>query len=163
MEGGGTMGEGRGGMAEDIPVIPRKWWGLRPWKRHSTILLVGGSLYILVGFQYAITKTTPGREVALAVVLQVAPINFWGSLFVIAGLLTIISSKWPPMTETWGYSVLTGFSSGWAATYLTGIIFYHSPKANLTQVFLWGVLGFMWWAVSGLPNPERPAVENGRR
>lgn len=157
------MGEGRGDLEKDLHMTPRKLWGFRPWKRHSTILLVGGALYILVGFQYVITRSTPGRETALAVILQYAPIHFWGALFVLAGLLTIISSKWPPMTETWGYVVLTGFSSGWATAYLMGIIFFNAPKANLTQVFLWGVLGFMWWAVSGLLNPERPVVENGRR
>lgn len=67
----------------------------------------------------------------------------------------MMSTRWPPLAETWGYMVLTGLSSGWAATYLTGVIFFHAPATNLGQVFVWGCLGFMWWAISGLPNPEK--------
>lgn len=153
------MGEGRRGLEEDPITKFRRWWGFRPWKRHSTILMVVGVLFVFVGIQYIVARPSVGREIALAVILQIAPIQFWGCVFVVAGLLTILSTKWPPMTETWGYMVVTGLSSGWAATYLTGIIFYHSPTTNLTQVFLWGVLAFMWWAISGLPNPERPVSD----
>lgn len=154
------MGEGRGELEENRIVRPPRYWGLRPWKRHSTILMVVGFLFVLIGFQYIISDSTPGREKALAVILQVAPIQFWGCFFIAGGLLAMISSRWPPLTETWGYMVLTGISSGWAATYLMGILFFQSPAANITQVFLWGVLGFMWWAISGLLNPDKTAVTN---
>lgn len=151
-------------MEKNLTVIKlRRWWGFRPWKRHSTILMVVGFLFVLVGISYAFGKPSQSREIALEVILQVAPIQVWGWLFVVAGLLSMLSAKWPPMAETWGYMVLTGLSSGWAATYLTGMIFYHAPWANLTQVILWGCLAFMWWAISGLPNPEKMAVKENER
>lgn len=153
------MDQGYGGLEEDGLMKPRKFWGLRPWKRHSTILMVVGFLFVLVGMQYALAPESKGRSEALYVILQVAPIQFWGGVFIFAGFMSMISSRWPPLAETWGYMVLTGLSSGWSATYLIGIIFFKSPAANITQVILWGSLGFMWWAISGLPNPERPAVE----
>jgi hypothetical protein len=121
--------------------------------------MVVGLLYILIGFLYANAPSSRGREVSLAALLQVAPIGFWGSLFVISGLMAVISSRWPPLTATWGYMVLTGMSSAWSLGYLLSSAFFHAPwSTNITQMFLWGILAFLWWAVSGLLNPDQTAV-----
>jgi hypothetical protein len=159
------MGEGRRHLEEGRPAMKsERWWGLRPWKRHSTILMVIGFMFFLAGIQYIVTKPSKAREEALYTLTQFAPVEFWGALFAAAGLMAMISSRWPPLAETWGYMVLTGLSSGWAATYLTGVIFFHTPAANLSQVIIWGCFGFMWWAISGLPNPERTVdKDHGRR
>lgn len=162
MEGGRAMDQGRGGLEEDRSVKSSRWWGLRPWKRHSTALLVVGVLYIFIGYQYIVTPANPVRTRALFAVLQVAPISVWGSMFIFAGVLALVSTRWPPLTETWGYVVVTGLSTGWAATYLTGIWFFQSPVQNYSQVFLWGTLGFMWMVFAGFPNPEKGA-RRGRR
>lgn len=143
--------------------MKQRFWGLRPWKRHSTILMVVGFLFVLTGINYIVAKPTEGRQKALAVILQLAPIQFWGILFVVAGALAMVSSRWPPMTETWGYMILTGLSSGMAMTYLTGIAFLGAPSANFGQVILWSCLGFMWWAISGLLNPDKTAVTSHER
>ena len=153
------MGEGSGELEEDgtVKPLPPRWWGLRPWRRHSTILMVVGILFMFVGYAYISAPASEMRERSLHVILQWAPLQFWGSLFIAAGALAVVSTRWPPLTETWGYMVVTGLSAGWAATYLTGILFFHAPASGWTQVFLWGVLAFMWYAISGFPNPERPA------
>lgn len=157
------MDQGQGGLEKDLHLKhPRRWWGLRPWKRHSTALLVVGVLYVFIGYQYMISPYSAAREKALMVILQFAPIEFWGALFILAGSLAIISTRWPPLTETWGYVVVTGLSTGWASTYLTGIWFFQSPKQNYSQVFLWGTLGFMWMVFAGFPNPEKEE-RRGRR
>lgn len=157
------MDQGSGSLEENLPVKSSRWWGLRPWKRHSTALLVVGIIYIFIGYQYIVSPFTNGREVALRVILQFAPIDFWGGLFIFAGLLAIVSTRWPPIAETWGYVVVTGLSTAWAATYLTGIWFFQSPAQNYSQVFLWGVLSFMWMVFAGFPNPEREVRRRGRR
>lgn len=158
------MGEKRGCVEADFRMrIKREYWGFRPWKRHSTILMVVGILYVLIGFLYIVSEPSKGRERALAVVLQIAPVQFWGGLFMLAGTLAMISSKWPPISATWGYMVLTGLSAGWAATYLMSILFFNAPPVNSTQVLLWGILAFMWWAISGLLNPDKTAVTNNGR
>lgn len=150
------MGEDTGRMEGNVPI--RRFWGLRPWKRHGLILMVSGTMYLIIGVQYIITQETPGRRVALAAVLQVAPIQFWGGVFATCGVLAMISSRWPPVTETWGYIVLSGISAAWSTAYLAGIFWFDSPEQNTTQVMLWGGFAFMWWAVSGLLNPDRTAV-----
>jgi len=158
------MGEKRGRVEANFRMrMKRRYWGLRPWKRHSTILMVVGILYVLIGFLYIASEPSKGRERALAVVLQIAPIEVWGGLFMAAGALAMLSSRWPPLTETWGYMVLTGLSAGWAATYLLGILFFEAPVINGTQVLVWGILAFMWWAISGLLNPDKTAVTNNGR
>lgn len=157
------MDENGGDLEKDLVRQRRRLWGLRPWKRHSLILTVSGFLYVLVGFLYINTPSTPGRERALKVILQVAPVHVWGGIFMVAGALAIISSRWPPFAETWGYMVLTGLSSGWAATYLLGIMFFHSPVTNASQVAIWGCLAFMWWAISGLLNPDKSTVVKHER
>lgn len=158
------MGKTRGRMEDDFHVNKfRRFWGLRPWKRHGLILMVVGFLYTLVGFNYITAPYSPSREHSLSVVLQFAPIQFWGAVFIFAGLLSMLSSRWPPFTETWGYMVLTGMSTGWSATYLTGMIFFGSPATNVTQVILWGCLGFIWWAISGLLNPDNTGVTHNVR
>lgn len=157
------MGQGHGGLEEDRPMkLPHRWWGLRPWKRHSTILMVVGFLYTLAGTQYIITGPNRLRDLALAVVLQIAPIQFWGVVFILAGLMSMISSRWPPAADKWGYMVLTGLTSGWSAVYLTSIIFFHAPWSNIGQVIIWACLGFIWWAISGFPNPDTAVMSNGR-
>jgi len=149
------MGEEHGDLEENLHLAKaRRLWGLRPWKRHSMIVTVGGFLYVLIGFLYVRSPPSPGRQLALKVVLQVAPIQVWGGVFMLAGFLSMISARWPPFSEKWGYMVLTGMSSGWAATYLLGVLFFGAPSASLSQVLVWAILAFMWWAISGLANPD---------
>lgn len=159
MEGSRTLGENSRNMEKNLRMkLIRNLWGLRPWKRHSTILMVVGVLYALIGFQYIVAAPNQSRERALAAILQFSSIHVWGVIFLIAGILTAISSRWPPFAETWGYMMLTGLSSAWSMSYLIGMLFYHSPKSNTTGVLVWGLLAFMWWAISGLLNPDSTAV-----
>lgn len=151
-------------MEENLRVrMIRKFWGLRPWKRHSTILMVVGILYALIGFAYFSAPPNKTRDQTLVVVLQIAPIQFWGGVFFFAGILVSVSSRWPPFAETWGYMVLTGLSAGWAATYLLGFLFLKAPAAGITGGLLWSLLAFMWWAISGLLNPDKTAVYQNER
>lgn len=135
-----------------LPLHP--WKAVRPWKRHSLVLMVAGAVYILVGVSYITTVPTRSREVALKIALDWMPIQGWGIIFIFAGVLGIISSRWPPISETWGYTVLTGLSAGWATFYLVGVLFEGAPATNLSAVLSWGVIAFLWWAISGLINPE---------
>jgi hypothetical protein len=136
----------------------RRYIGVRPWMRHSLVLTVAGLVYIAMGFNYILAVPTRNRELALQVALDKAPISFWGGVFIAAGMLSIISSRWPPVAEAWGYMVLTGLSLGWCVTYATGVLLLDSPAANLSGSLTWGLLAFLWWAVSGLVNPGQTMV-----
>lgn len=149
-----------------------QWLALRPWRRHSLVLLVAGVTYGLVGIAYAFTPSNPTRETALVLPLTLTggELTPWALLFVSVGLLAILSARWPPASETWGYTALTGVSSIWACFYLAGmaINFFVEDLAlskvlnSSTGFLLWAVLGFLWWAISGLRNPDDlPAPATG--
>lgn len=137
------------------------WVGLRPWKRHSLVLLVAGLIFCMIGFSYTVSEVAPARQQALYVALKWMPMPGWGAVFIFAGLLAILSSRWPPISKTWGYMVLTGLSAGWAAFYFVAIVIGESPIANISGTFSWGLIGFMWWAISGLLNPNDVRLQAG--
>lgn len=139
---------------------------IRPWRRHSLVLMVAGLVFIGVGIQYILVDLTPERARALAVSLRFFPVEFWGVVWIICGVMVVISARWPAFSDTWGYAVLTGMSAGWAATYVMGMIFMNSPLSNINGATVWGLIAFLWWAISGLLNPDRVVlvvVEDGRR
>jgi hypothetical protein len=139
-------------------------WGIRrTWTRHDLIQAIGGVMYIMLGLAYIMEPSNRGRQIALYALLRIAPIEFWGGVFVSAGLLALISSKWPPLVEAWGYVVLTGLSLAWGTAYLTGILFTDSPRANISGFLIFSTLGVLWWAISGLRNPEPVGALNVAR
>jgi hypothetical protein len=146
-------------MSEESWRSARAWLTFRPWERHNLVLMVGGFAYILVGVMYiSVDSLTVSQALSLEVALRVMELWKWGSLFVYAGLLAILSSRWPAFSKTWGYSILTGGAAGWSAVYALGFFFGNAPFAILTTSLLWGLTAFLWWAISGLHNPEEAVV-----
>lgn len=138
--------------------IVENFWGIRPFKRHGLVLMVAGIFYVGSGLIYIFAEPTASRKQALIVALNFFPLEFWGSIFVLTGLLAFISSRWPPVAETWGYMVLSALSAGWSATYAAGVMFEDSAISNLTGALNWGLLAFLWWAISGFVNPDKTVV-----
>lgn len=135
-----------------------QWRALRPWMRHSLVLAVAGTVYVLVGVSYIAAEANASRESALRLALDWMPLPAWGCIWILVGLLAILSSRWPPASETWGYTAMTGLAAGWASFYLLGIPL-GSDAQNFSGVLVWGLVAFMWWAISGLVNPE-PVVRD---
>lgn len=124
---------------------------LRPWRTHSLVLAVLGTIYALIGLSYIAAPLTPGRASALRVGLQWMPIDGWGIVFIIVGALGILSSRWPPASETWGYTAFSGLSTLWGLFYALGIP-YGSAASNVTAALLWLGVAFLWWGISRLKN-----------
>lgn len=129
---------------------------LRPWKRHSLVLMVAGISYCAIGISYILAEPSVSREVALQYAINWFSLDVWGWWFVITGLATVLSSLWPPVTRVWGYELLTGLSVAWGLFYLSGCLFGESPWTNLSGAILWCIFGFLWWAISGLVDPTHP-------
>jgi hypothetical protein len=130
---------------------------LRPWQRHSLVLAVAGTVYILVGVSYIVSTPTPSREISLSLALAWMSFPAWGFVWMVVGSLAILSSRWPPASETWGYTTMTGLAAAWSAFYILGICFFDAPKQGFSGVLVWGLVAFMWWAISGLVNPGNVA------
>jgi hypothetical protein len=116
-------------------------------------------MYIAFGLSLIETKLTFSREEGLQIALQWFPIEVWGMLWIAVGAMAILSSRWPPALERWGYMSLTGFTAGWASIYLFGIIFGTAPWTNASFVIVWTMVAFVWWGVSGLVDPPLPKEE----
>jgi hypothetical protein len=149
-------------MSDSAQDAESRWkhhfWGLRPYNRHSLILTIAGISYMLTGSTYILSALTPARKQALAVALRWFPIEIWGMIFVLVGLMAAFSSRWPRLSKSWGYAVLTGLSAGWSATYAAGVIFEGAPSGNISAVLQWGLLAFLWWAIPGLVSPDKTVI-----
>lgn len=134
--------------------LDHNWMGVRPLRTHSMVLIVAGLVYIAIGVSYATATPSPDRLLGLQYALLWLDYNHWGYVWMLVGLLSIISSRWPPVSETWGYTALTGQSAAWALFYGSGVLFGGASNSNISGVLSWGLIAFMWWAISRLVNPE---------
>ena len=139
-------------------------WGLRPWRRHSLVVLVAGCVYIGIGITYFFAAPAESRQVSLALALWLMPLKGWGIAWALVGVLAVISSRWPPASETWGYSALAGLSSLWSAFYALGVLaglipgLDGAPWQSLSGAFVWALVAFLWWAIAGLWSPDPTLV-----
>lgn len=130
-----------------------EWRKLRPWRQHSQVLIVSGLVYVTVGISYVVTEPTDARHAALKLATVIMPLSAWGWLWIVAGGLVFVSARWPPVSETWGYSVLTTLSFSWAFVYAAGVAFLGSPHSAISGALLWGLAAYLWYKIAGLTNP----------
>lgn len=141
-------------------MTPRSW-KLRPYGRHSLVLFIAGLSFVAMGISMFFYIPGGPRIQALQIAVAWMPIEMWGLVFVCVGAVVVVSARWPVHAAGWGYSVLTGLSVGWSATYFFGWLFGDSPPSNLTYTVYWGLLAFLWWAISGLLNPAAKEAVDG--
>jgi hypothetical protein len=122
--------------------------------------MVAGWAYAAMGLAYMLNGLNASRVSAMRFQLEYVflgraglPIWAWGAIFLVVGVASVISSRWPPASETWGYTAMTGLSTLWGLCYLAGIP-GGAPLSNITSFIVWTLIGFLWWAISGLVSPE---------
>lgn len=130
------------------------WIGLRPWQRHSLVLAVAGFVYTVFGILLALVPRNPTQRLNLRMALELFPVSVWSGIWITVGLLSLASTRWPPSSKTWGYTALTGLAVAWGSMYLLGVIFLHAPFTTLSGTLVWWLVGFLWWGISGLVNPD---------
>lgn len=140
-------------MRRRLSILRPLVFALRPWRRHGLVLAVLGAVYILIGLSYVLTDLSPMRQSSLRVALALMSLEGWGVVWIIAGLLAILSSRWPPASETWGYTLMSGLAALWGSFYATAIGLGASVQA-VTGALVWFMVAFLWWAISGLKNPD---------
>lgn len=134
--------------------MPRRLLHLRPWRRHSVVLGVAGLVYLLYGIALFTLDPTTTRVNGLVVALEVMDYDSWGIVWTVVGLAAIASTRWPPQSETWGYALMEFLAAFWAACYFLAMVFALAPASNVTGGLVWTMIAFLWWAVSGLSNPD---------
>lgn len=141
----------------------RSWLMLRPWQRHGLVLAVSGIVYMSLGITIRAVEDISFRQQALLeIALELVPLNSWAWIFIITGFLSILSSRWPPFAETWGYMLLSGLSSAISAAYVLGFLLLDTKQVSVFYGVIWGLVAFLWWAISGLVNPGLPIGRDRR-
>ena len=128
------------------------WLALRPWKRHSLVVGIGGAVYLVYGAFFAAMPVNAQRRASLELALW-APAELWGFIWIFVGGLALASTRWPPASETWGYTLMSSLSVLWASFYAGGM-FLGAPVTNVGGVLVWALLGVLWWGIAGLRNPD---------
>lgn len=131
---------------------------MKPQTRHGLVLTVSGSVYFLFGLSLLSALPGESRWVGLVVVRNLMPLEAWCVIWCFVGALVMLSSRWPSFVSFWGYMLLTGLASLWSAAYLAAVIIREAPPSNISGSIVWGLVAFLWWAVSGLVNPEKVVV-----
>lgn len=132
----------------------QRFIGLRPWRRHSMVLAFAGVVYILYGVNLILVAPSASRLRGLELATEVVDLPGWGAVWVLVGLLALASTRWPPTSETWGYTAMSGLAALWSAVYALGMVFLGSPSAGVAGCLVWALVSFMWWGISGLRNPD---------
>lgn len=133
----------------------KEFFKLRPWERHSLVLSVFGVYFIAQGLLVLTFLPEGPRFDALIAARRWFSLEAWAFIFILVGCFSIVSSRWPSISDKWGYMLLTGFSAGWGAFYLVGVLLYDADHSFLSYVLIWWALAFSHWAISGLVNPDR--------
>jgi biotin transporter BioY len=140
----------------------RSAFALRPWQRHSLVLTVAGFVYVCLGIIYLAVPLTADRAGGLRLALRLTggSIAPWAIAWIVVGTLALTSTRWPPSSKTWGYTALTALAALWGSVYGLGVLFLHAPHAGLSGAFVWFLVAFLWWAISGLTNPDDVSRES---
>lgn len=131
------------------------WFSLKPWDRHSGILVVAGVAYMVIGGLYILDVQSQTQYEAMYYALRIMSFNAWGCGFILIGLTSILSARWPNWPKAWGYVVLTGWSSAWSMFFIAGALLTEARIVYFSMGALWALLAFLWWAVSGLVSPSK--------
>lgn len=142
-------------MSIRVEHFKNRYLAIRPWTRHSLVLVVGGIIYIFIGLAKILNGLPDERRNALTFALDIMPIDYWGAVFILLGMFAILTSRWPAFTKTWGYAALTGFSVLWGLFHIEGIILTDASPESLSSGLLWLFVAFMWWAIGGLLDPTK--------
>lgn len=143
--------------------MPPKWMSIKPWNRHGLILTIAGLAYILIGIGYVISNETPSQTEVMKFAFLFMPYTGWGIGFIVVGCIAAMSSRWPSLPRTLGYSTLTGWTSAWAGFHVVGGLSQHATHLSYVAGGLaWGMMAFLWWAISGLICPPKERGVSGR-
>lgn len=121
--------------------------------RRGAILLCYGIVWSIIGYGQ-ITSPAPDLR-GLRLLLQMMSLDAWGWLWVISGLIAIVSA-WLPQGKDWpGFLALPLMVLPWAVSYLLSWIIGDFPRGWVATV-VWGAIAAPVLVVAGWREPPRP-------
>jgi uncharacterized membrane protein len=124
--------------------------------KRGEVLVLLGFIFILTGFGFVKhPELNPAAKAQLHTALQIAPIQFWGVMFIISGLVAMISSRWPPGQSVWGYGTLAIVSIWWTSMYVTGWL-YLGVTGAYRGALSWATTSLIILIISGWEEYKPP-------
>ncbi|MCX4801797.1 hypothetical protein OG594_09050 [Streptomyces sp. NBC_01214] len=120
--------------------------------RRGTILSCYGIVWILYGFGQLVTPQPDQRGLKLA--LTLFPLDTWGWLWIVAGIIAIACAWAPPGRDAAGFAALVLIVLPWMATYLAAWITGDSPRGWVAAA-IWMLICIPVMVVAGWPEAPR--------
>lgn len=121
--------------------------------RRGAILLCYGVVWAIIGYGQ-ITAPAPDLR-GLRLLLQMMPLDVWGWIWVVSGLIAIVSAWLPPEKDWPGFLALPLMVLPWTVSYLLAWILGDYPRGWLASV-VWGAIAAPVLVVAGWREPPRP-------
>jgi di/tricarboxylate transporter len=121
--------------------------------RRGAILLCYGVVWAIIGYGQ-ITAPAPDLR-GLRLLLQMMPLYAWGWIWVVSGLIAIVSAWLPPEKDWPGFLALPLMVLPWTVSYLLAWILGDYPRGWLAAV-VWGAIAAPVLVVAGWREPPRP-------
>jgi len=135
---------------------------MRMLGRRGAILLSYGTVWALVG--YAQLVTPQPQQPGLHLALDLLPLQVWGWLWIVAGLIALVTA-WLPQGADWaGFLALPLIVLPWWLSYLTAWLQGDFPRGWVAAV-VWAAIAFPVLVVAGWREParvKRVRVDDGR-
>lgn len=137
--------------------------------RRGAFLVLMGTAYIFLGYGYGYQSTPRVTKDQLALpLLLVDDLRFWGTLWIVAGVLAVFNAWWPPGRDAVGFMALELFAMVWAVLNITGDLFLDAPRGWVVGV-IFGAWAAAVLIVSGMADPTpltrkaREVVDESKR
>lgn len=127
----------------------------RPWPttRRGLCLWLFSLSFIFLGMvNYVITTPPPTSVDALAFVTDIAPIQVWGSIMALAGLIAMGLSYYHYGRDKYGFILLATFCGAWGLVYWCGFFFYGAGLRAVSSSIIWLLFSGILQMIAGFPN-----------
>ncbi len=112
----------------------------RPWPgtlRGLILWQFGWAFIILGGINYLATTIPEPNRTYLSFALDFAPARLYGWIFIVAGVLAIVSAYCHFDRDRWGYLLTSVLAGSWATVYVCGWLFYDASPRSIGAGVIW--------------------------
>ncbi|WP_406170390.1 hypothetical protein OIE52_39460 [Streptomyces canus] len=126
--------------------------------RRGAILLSYGTVWALYGYGQLISP--PAAQPGLTLALQMLSITVWGWLWIVTGVLAVVSAFVPQGVDWFGFVALVLIVLPWTLSYLVSWLQGDFPRGWVAAA-VWGAIAVPVIVVAGWREAPRPKRVEG--
>jgi hypothetical protein len=121
--------------------------------RRGAFQITFGFVYLIVGSSFFYMPTTPSRAALFAWLTEHVPLEWFASLWIIAGVIALVCAFLPRPRDAAGFIALVFAPGIWFGLFLIGAGVTGSPIAVVSGI-VYGVFGVAPLIVAGMQGPR---------